>query len=298
LTTLRHALLMQGIVLSKGHDPMKLTILVDNHTIIDTYLLGEPGVSFLIEDEDCKILFDTGYSDVFIKNALTLNLDLHALDAVVLSHGHNDHAWGLAHLARYYEDTHGPDCGRIKLVGHPAAFLPKRFEQLSIGADFPVDGYQRWMDKTECTTPYKLSDKLLFLGEIPRKNDFEGQKPIGMTIDCHGHEIEDYVRDDSALVYTSARGLVVMTGCSHSGICNIIEHACKVTGESRIAAVIGGFHLLNADPQTLERTCSHFALRQPEVLYPCHCTDLRAKIALDRVANVQEAGVGLVLDFG
>ncbi|WP_028534478.1 MBL fold metallo-hydrolase [Paludibacterium yongneupense] len=276
---------------------MKLTVLVDNTTIIDNYLLGEPGVCYLIESDGVNLLFDTGYSDVFIKNAGTLGIDLHELDAVVLSHGHNDHTWGLAHLARFYDRTHAPRSDRIKLIAHPDAFLPKRDGKLSIGADIPADGHARWMDRIECTQPYRISEELIFLGSIPRENGFEGLKPIGSTLDSQGHAIDDFVRDDSALVCTTPHGLVVVTGCSHSGICNIIDYAMKVTGEARIAAVIGGFHLQNSEPGVLQRTREYFEHLQAGTLYPCHCTDLRAKIELDRVSRIGEVGTGLVLDF-
>lgn len=75
---------------------MKLTVLVDNNTYIDQYYLGEPGVSYFIEDCGIRILFDTGYSDVYVRNAKKMGIDLSELDAVVLSHGHNDHTGGLA----------------------------------------------------------------------------------------------------------------------------------------------------------------------------------------------------------
>ncbi|MBQ1439018.1 MAG: MBL fold metallo-hydrolase [Solobacterium sp.] len=77
---------------------MKLTVLTDNNTIIDRYYLGEPALSFYLEDGDRRILFDTGYSDVFLRNAEALGIDLHAITDIVLSHGHNDHTGGLRYL--------------------------------------------------------------------------------------------------------------------------------------------------------------------------------------------------------
>ena len=73
---------------------MRLTVLVDNNTLIDRYLLGEPGVCYLIEVDDVRVLFDVGYSDIFLRNAQLLGVDLLQLDYLVLSHGHLDHTWG------------------------------------------------------------------------------------------------------------------------------------------------------------------------------------------------------------
>ena len=75
---------------------MKLTVLVDNATIIDRYFLAEPAVSYLLEDGGARILLDTGYSDVFLKNARAMGIDLSRVTDIVLSHGHNDHTGGLA----------------------------------------------------------------------------------------------------------------------------------------------------------------------------------------------------------
>jgi len=275
---------------------MKLTVLVDNNTIIDNYLIGEPGVCYLIETGPIKLLFDTGYSDVFIKNAQTLGFDLHALNTIVLSHGHNDHSWGIGHLAQFYDQSHRP-AAPIKLITHPDACRPKQYDGLEIGAKFSAQEFSPWLETITSQTPYRIADDLIFLGEIPRANDFEGLHPVGCTVDHDGHTVDDFVRDDSALVCTTSKGIVVITGCSHSGICNILEYAKKVANDDRVVAVLGGFHLQNAKPEILARTSQYFEQLNAETLYPCHCTDLRAKIALDQVADIQEVGVGLVLDF-
>lgn len=77
---------------------MKLKVLVDNNTFIDMYYLGEPGVSYYIEDGEDKILFDTGYSDAFIKNAENMNINLNKINKLVISHGHDDHTKGLKYF--------------------------------------------------------------------------------------------------------------------------------------------------------------------------------------------------------
>ena len=103
---------------------MKITILTDNNTIIDRYFIGEPGFSAYIEDGNIKILFDLGYSDVFLRNAQKMRINLSALDFVAVSHGHCDHTWGLEFLIRYYaeQEFEKVKYKRPKLIAHPKTF--------------------------------------------------------------------------------------------------------------------------------------------------------------------------------
>lgn len=276
---------------------MKLTVLLDNNTLIDQYLLGEPGVCYHIEIGGRTILFDTGYSDVFIQNAQYLGIDLKSIDTIVLSHGHNDHSWGLGYLIQHFDRTSFNPTPKIELVAHPDAFSPKFDGNKSIGANFPIDCYSLYLNKIEAQQPYYIADNLIFLGQIRRLNDFEGLSPAGETVDCCGERVGDFVLDDSALVYTSHQGIVVITGCSHSGICNIVDYAISITGDSRVLAVIGGFHLLNASEKVLTKTAEYLSHINSKHLYPCHCTDLKAKLALAKRVCIEEVGVGTVLEF-
>ena len=107
---------------------------------------------------------------------------------------------------------------------------------------------------------------------------------------------DDYVNDDSAIVYKSEKGLFIITGCSHSGICNIIEYAKKVCKEEKIYGVIGGFHLFDLNKK-LEETISYFKENSLKEIYPCHCVSLNAKIEMGKELNIKEVGVGLQLDI-
>ena len=102
--------------------------------------------------------------------------------------------------------------------------------------------------------------------------------------------------DDSAIVYKGKEGLFIITGCSHSGICNIIEQAKKVCEDERISAVIGGFHLFE-DDERLQKTISYLKENQIRDLYPCHCVSLKAKTAMADELNIHEVGVGLKLEI-
>ena len=103
---------------------MKLTVLVDNNTLIDRYFYGEPGISYFIADEDKRILFDVGYSDAFIKNAQKMNIDLLNTDFLVLSHGHLDHTWGLEPLIRLYTEAIIEKMYLFSYITFPAILIP------------------------------------------------------------------------------------------------------------------------------------------------------------------------------
>jgi len=276
---------------------LKLTVLVDNNTLIDRYFQSEPGLSLLIEDHGRTILFDCGYSDLFLKNALKMGLSLSDLEFVILSHGHMDHTWGLEALTRHFCELRleGRPCPRPALVAHPAAFTSISLDDCpEIGSLLEPGKLARHYDLMLDATPLTISERLLFLGEIPRRHKFELTDGIGIK---EGEKGTDRIMDDSALVYSGSEGLVIITGCSHAGICNIVDHAMALTGESRIADIIGGLHLLSPSRERLEGTVEYLRQVAPRALSPCHCTDLNSKIALAAVAPLREVGVGLTVTY-
>ena len=249
---------------------MKLKVLEDNNTFIDNYYLGEPAVSYYIEDGNNKILFDTGYSDAFIKNANKMDINLNKLNKLVISHGHNPN---------------------MELIAHPESFNEKWFDNEYIGTSMAKDDLEKVCNLKLTKSPMKISDNIIFLGEIPNSNDFEIRESIG-NCKVEGKIVDDFVNDDTAIVYKSEKGLFIITGCSHSGICNIIEYAKKVCGDNRIYGVIGGFHLFEANIR-LYKTIEYFKENSISMLYPCHCVSLNAKIEIAKQIQINEVGVGL-----
>ncbi len=156
--------------------------MVDNNTLIDRYFLGEPGVSYFIQEEEHKILFDVGYSDIFIKNAQKMNIHFRDLAYLVLSHGHLDHTWGLTSLIKYYTEAsiEKIDYNKLTLVAHPSSFLAKKVKGLKqIGSIISQEELSKHFEIKLSKVPLWLTDRLVFLGEIERKNDFEAKNPIG-----------------------------------------------------------------------------------------------------------------------
>ncbi len=256
---------------------MKITVLVDNSP--GGELAAEHGLSYFIEHKGKKLLFDSGHSPLFLKNAEKLGIDLEQVDTVVLSHGHWDHGNGLVHLKK-----------RKILISHPYAFM-KRFRKSDnsyIGLNDSWQNYNRHFKLISTRSPYKITDDIYFLGEIPRLNDFEALSTP--YIDSKGKP--DFVLDDSALAFVLEQGIAIVTGCSHSGICNIVEYAKKVTGIDNVKLVIGGFHLKKNDELT-HKTIEYFKENKIENIYPSHCTQLPALAAFYDEFEIQQVKTGM-----
>lgn len=275
-------------------------ILVDNTTLTDRFFTGEPAFSCHITCGNKKILFDTGYSDVFLHNAAKMGIDILDLDHVVLSHGHNDHTGGMpALLNAYFEASINGRPHRIPaVIAHPHCFYPR---PVPLAGDIgcPVDEarIQRSFPVTASKKPLWLSGGLVFLGEIDRISSVIPDREKRRTVLMPSGPQDDRLLDDSAIAYLSDSGLVIITGCSHAGIPNLVEHAKKVTGETRVRDIIGGFHLKEGDRDTIGATVSYIRTLRPAALHPCHCTSLAAKIALAGVAPVGEVGAGSLFEY-
>lgn len=267
---------------------LRITVLVDNNTYIDRYYLGEPAFSCWLEDGEERILFDTGNSDILLQNAAALGIGLGGMTKLVLSHGHNDHTRGLRFLR---------EAGLLQnaeLVAHPMCLAPKRWNGEEIGSPYGAKELEQYCRKvTLAALPFALSEHITFLGEIPPCFSFEQQSTIGEVLTDAGWQ-PDAMREDTALSLRTEKGVYIVTGCSHSGICNIVERAKTVTGEERLAGILGGFHLMECD-ETLEGTVHYLEQQKPGMLCPCHCVSFAAKARLHRSIPVTEVGVGLQL---
>jgi 7,8-dihydropterin-6-yl-methyl-4-(beta-D-ribofuranosyl)aminobenzene 5'-phosphate synthase len=273
---------------------MRLTVLVENQASF--YLRGEWGLSVFIEAEGQRILFDFGVSDLFLANAARLQVDLLKLDYLVLSHGHKDHSWGLDWLLKFYLLQRLALEKRPTLIAHPLALAPKFPDNDGIEDGVMLDEslLKRNLKTNLTKEPVWLSDHLVYLGEIARK--FEKEQAMGETV-ISASMTADYLWDDTALAYKLPQGLVIITGCSHSGICNIVRQAQLICNEERIVDIIGGYHLLNPASGRLQETIAFLKKINPGQLHPCHCTDLPSKMALGQVATVKEVYCGLKLDY-
>ncbi|WP_303918471.1 MBL fold metallo-hydrolase [Draconibacterium sediminis] len=260
---------------------LTVSILTDNTA--GGQFLAEHGLSYLVEINNEKILFDAGHSDVFLKNAEKLKVDIeNEMKTVVLSHGHWDHGNGLKYLKNK------------TLITHPDSFS-KRYRKTNhtlVGLELTKNEIEKQFTLMESRDSLQLSKNLFFLGEIPRNNDFESQS----TSFEFANGSDDFIPDDSALAAIVNNELVVITGCSHSGICNICEHAKKITGVDKIKAVIGGFHLKEQDKQSL-KTVEYFKKSKVEKILPSHCTALPALALFHSSFTTEQVKTGMVFRF-
>jgi len=279
---------------------LSLTVLVDNSTVTDHDFCGEAGLSFLFETAGKKCLFDTGLSGLFLTNAEKMGVSLMDLDFLILSHGHIDHTGGLAVLAQHLDGaTHEGRQPRVpQLISHPRCFWPKEKDGRKNGSAISEVEIRRQFPVSLSEKPVWITDDLVFLGEIPRRFAFELGDDDKRTIQTPNGSIEpDNLLDDTALAFRSKEGLVIITGCSHAGICNITEYAREVCGERRVADIIGGLHLLSPAPKQLAKTGKYLNRLHLNALHACHCTSLLAKLALADYCPLQETGVGMHLQW-
>ncbi len=259
---------------------MKLSVLTEN--VASDRFLAEHGLSYLIEHNGAACLFDAGCTDVFLQNARRLSIDLDSVGTAVLSHGHWDHGDGLAFIANK------------KLICHPYAFT-KRYSKRGrdyVGLALSKEEICCKFDVQTSAKSVWLSDSIVFLGQIPRLNDFESiTTPFADEIGA-----DDFIPDDSALAVITDNGLVVVSGCAHSGICNTIEHAKLVSGIHTVYAVIGGFHLLRADEQS-ERTIEYFKQNNIRKILPSHCTQLPVLARFHAEFGTPQVKTGYVYEF-
>lgn len=268
---------------------MKLTVLMDNHTEIDVYHLGEPAVSYWIETEGKSFLFDTAYSDAFLKNAQEMGIHLTQADAIILSHGHNDHTGGLRPLLQL------PFAQKPNLIAHPDALLPKMLHGMNIGVPLSMEELEEKTNLHLHKDPFWLTERLVFLGEIPSLCSHEPKYAIGKT-KKHNVLQDDYMADDTALAYVCHDGFYLITGCSHAGICNMISYAKQITGRTKVKGVLGGFHLFQLDERT-QKTIEFLEKEQIPLLYPCHCTSFLVRAALHQKCPVGEVSVGMCFNW-
>ena len=284
---------------------LAITVLIENAASSKT-LACEHGLSLLLACEGTTLLFDAGASNAFLRNADAMGVDLGAVNAIVLSHGHHDHTGGLWHALHRCTQcaSLSGECPALPMphiIAHPDILLHRRRAATEkdpgkcLGMPAPALALlENWPLRLR-KKPLHLTKNLIYLGEIPRKYP-ETQAVFG-EIARNGVYEADRILDDSALVYVNGnrqdKSLTVIAGCAHAGIINTVEYAKAVTGINRIHAVLGGMHMKDASKTIQKRTLRYFAEQDVEMLRGCHCTGN----ALDGVARQKPLHAGDYLEI-
>ena len=224
---------------------------------------GTCGNSLTWNYNENTFLFDTGYSNLYKTNAELLNIDLSKITTVILSHGHSDHTNGVPFL----------DPGKT-IIMHPAGFKERYSIRKKEYAGFPIteEEVREKHNLILSKDSIEVFPNVYFLGEIPMTVDFEAQGNFSTTLDDK-YTQTDYTEDDSGIIIKTEKGLMIFTGCGHRGVCNTIEKAMSITGEKRIYAMFGGFHLrdLEKRKEQIDLTIQYFKQLGVENLYLGHC---------------------------
>jgi 7,8-dihydropterin-6-yl-methyl-4-(beta-D-ribofuranosyl)aminobenzene 5'-phosphate synthase len=259
---------------------------------------GEHGFSAFIETDKGNYLFDTGSGRSIVPNSLALNKDLKSIRKIFLSHGHYDHTGGLPEVLKLK--------GKVDVHAHPHVFLDriavlkeggreiKRFIGIlykkryleSLGANFVFN-----TDFTEVEKGLSLT------GEVPRQTNFEKPDPR-LFSEIDGAMTNDLFLDDQSLILDTDKGIVLILGCAHSGMINIINHVINKMGKEKFHSILGGTHLDFLTPEQLEESIKSLKRMEIGKIGLSHCTGMRAAFRLQ-----QEFGdrffygcVGIVLE--
>ena len=277
----------------------RVTVLCENTAGVPMKIVGEHGLSILVERGEDRLLFDTGQGLALLSNASRLGKDLSKVRHAALSHGHYDHTGGLAGFL--------DSSPHATVFAHPDVFIERfaRFEtpegpkEMSIGIPFSREALEEKGAKFDLSPALReILPGILFTGEIPRPKGWKSRDQRLVIRDGDGFRPDPF-RDDSSLVLETERGHVLVLGCAHAGFQAIVDHVTKQTGLNRFHAILGGTHLGAGKEEDWEQALELMESCGVEKIATSHCTGFHAASYLacrlgDRVAP---ASAGISFEF-
>jgi 7,8-dihydropterin-6-yl-methyl-4-(beta-D-ribofuranosyl)aminobenzene 5'-phosphate synthase len=258
---------------------MKIDVTTLSENTANFGCIGEWGLSILVETEGTRVLMDTSLSFSATHNARVLGVDLSGVDRIVLSHGHADHTGGLVGVLA--------ETGEVEIVAHPDVFAEKCAgssvdRMRDIGIPFSREELENLGARFNLSRePVRITDCIMTTGEVPMVTGYE-EIDSNLRVREGGEVKPDPLADDLSLVIDTEFGLVVILGCAHRGMVNILRHARNITGKEYVYAVIGGTHLVSASEERLDRTVAELREMGVQKLGVSHCTGFFAAARLAR----------------
>jgi len=260
---------------------MKITIICEN-TVGRRIGLGEHGFSAFIETGQGSYLFDTGSGHSVVKNSLELNKGLRSIKKIFLSHGHFDHTGGLPEVLKLK--------GKVDVHTHPDVFLDRihlvKENKKEIRKFVGLPYKKKYLESLGANFIFnrdfiEVGKGVFLTGEVPRKTSFEKPDPM-LFAEIDGKMVLDLFPDDQSLILNTEKGLVLILGCAHSGMINIIHHVIHKTGKKNFYAILGGTHLDFLTPGQLDESVKALKKIKVEKIGVCHCTGMRAAFRLQQ----------------
>jgi 7,8-dihydropterin-6-yl-methyl-4-(beta-D-ribofuranosyl)aminobenzene 5'-phosphate synthase len=253
-----------------------VTVLAENTAGFPMNIIGEHGLSILIQRGEEQLLFDTGQGMALIPNAARLGKDLSKVKRVALSHGHYDHTGGL--------DAFLEASPNAVVSAHPDVFT-KRFARFdtpdgpqarSIGMPFSRGALEQKGARFDLSPALReIAPGITFSGEIPRPEGWKTWDHRLVVRDGDAFRPDPFL-DDASLVVDTDKGPVLVLGCAHAGLQAIVEHVRDRTGIDRFHAILGGTHLGAGTPEDWEKALELFESCRVEKIATSHCTGFQA----------------------